>query len=61
MEKNMKCNVGKIDRILRIVIGLGIIGAGVALQGWWGLIGIVPLFTAAVRWCPLYVPLKIKT
>ncbi len=57
----MKCNVGKIDRILRIVIGLGIIGAGVALQGWWGLIGIVPLFTAAVRWCPLYVPLKIKT
>lgn len=57
----MKCNVGKTDRVLRIVAGLGIIGFGLATQNWWGAVGIVPLFTGIVRWCPAYVPLKIST
>jgi hypothetical protein len=57
----MKCNVGKTDRVLRIVAGLGIIGFGLATQNWWGAVGIVPLFTGFVRWCPAYVPLKIST
>lgn len=57
----MKCNVGKTDRTIRIVAGVAILGAGLALQQWWGLIGIVPLATGLLRWCPAYVPLKIST
>ncbi len=50
----MKCNVGKVDRAIRIVAGLAIIGAGVYYQNWWGAIGAVPLITALVGWCPAY-------
>lgn len=48
----MKCNVGKTDRVLRIVVGLAVIVAGVATGSWLGAIGLVPLFTGLVRWCP---------
>ena len=57
----MKCNVGKTDRTLRIVAGLAIIGWGIATQSIWGAIGVVPLLTGIIRWCPAYVPLKIST
>jgi hypothetical protein len=57
----MKCNVGKIDRILRIVVGLGIISLGIIMQSWLGVIGIVPIFTGVMSWCPGYVPLGIST
>ena len=57
----MQCNIGKTDRTLRIIAGLAIIGAGVALQSWWGAVGAVPLLTGVIRWCPAYVPLKIST
>ncbi|MBN2282078.1 MAG: DUF2892 domain-containing protein [Candidatus Marinimicrobia bacterium] len=57
----MKCNVGKTDKILRIVIGLSIIGLGLFLKSWWGLLGIVPLLTALCNTCPLYLPFGIST
>lgn len=57
----MKLNVGTIDRILRIVLGVVIIAAGIYYKSWWGLVGIVPLATGLISWCPLYVPLKIST
>ncbi len=57
----MKCNVGKNDRIIRIIIGLVIGGAGYNYSSWWGLVGIVPVFTALINWCPLYLPFGIKT
>ena len=57
----MKCNVGTTDKIARIIIGLGIIGAGVYYQSWLGAIGAIPLFTAAIGWCPLYIPLGISS
>lgn len=57
----MQCNVGKTDRILRIVGGLAIIAAGVYYQAWWGVIGVVPLVTATLRWCPAYLPFGINT
>ena len=50
-------NLGTIDRALRIVAGLGLIGA--TLAGYlpaWGWIGVVPLATAAIGWCPAYLP-----
>lgn len=50
-----KTNVGGIDRILRIVLGLVLIGLTLAgTIGAWGWIGIVPLLTGALSTCPLY-------
>lgn len=57
----MKCNVGRTDRILRVVIGLAIVGLGVYFGSWWGAIGLIPLVTAAIGWCPLYLPLGAST
>ncbi len=57
----MHCNIGNADRIIRIIIGLAILAIGLILQSWWGLIGLIPLGTALVRWCPLYVPFRIST
>lgn len=57
----MKQNVGTADRIIRLILGLAIIGWGVYAQSWWGAIGVVPIFTALVGWCPAYLPFGIKT
>ena len=58
----MKSNVGGIDRILRIVLGLVLIGlAATGTVGVWGWIGVVPLATAALRFCPLYTVLGFST
>lgn len=57
----MKTNVGSPDRIVRIIAGLAILAAGYYYQSWWGLIGIVPLGTAAIGWCPAYLPFGIST
>ncbi|MCU0765761.1 MAG: DUF2892 domain-containing protein [Gammaproteobacteria bacterium] len=57
----MKQNVGGADRIVRIVLGLGLIGWGVATQNWWGAVGAVPLATALIGWCPAYLPFGIST
>lgn len=51
----MKFNVGGIDRILRIVVGLAFIGlAATGTVGAWGWIGVVPLLTGSIKFCPLY-------
>lgn len=58
----MKVNVGSIDRVLRIVIGIALIAATVAGQiGLWGWIGIVPLLTAFVGYCPAYQVFGLST
>ena len=58
----MKLNVGGIDRILRIVVGLVLIGlAATGTVGVWGWIGIVPLLTGAVGFCPLYPLIGLNT
>ncbi len=57
----MKKNMGKTDRTLRIIAGIIILLAGLYFKSWWGLIGLIPLGTALIRWCPLYVPFKIST
>lgn len=58
----MKANVGGIDKTLRIVVGLGLIGATVAgLLPVWGYIGVVPLATGLMGWCPAYPLLGIST
>ncbi len=58
----MTRNVGGIDRLLRVVAGLVLVGlALMGTIGWWGYIGIVPLVTAAVGFCPLYPLLGMNT
>ena len=57
----MKQNMGKIDRVLRGLVGISVICIGIYYQTWWGAIGIVPLFTTVFAWCPIYLPFGIST
>jgi len=58
----MKFNVGGIDRILRIVVGLVLIGlAATGTVGPWGWIGVVPLLTGSIKFCPLYSIIGINS
>jgi Protein of unknown function (DUF2892) len=62
----MTANVGTIDRVLRIVVGLALIAAalglfGAAYQTVWGWIGLIPLATGLVSWCPAYTILGVRT
>jgi len=57
----MKRNVGTVDRLIRIILGLVIAILGVYFESWWGLVGLVPLLTGLFSFCPLYVPIKIST
>lgn len=57
----MNKNIGNIDRIIRIVVGLAIIISGVMMNSWIGAIGLIPLITGIVRTCPIYSALKINT
>jgi uncharacterized membrane protein len=54
-------NVGNADRNIRVVLGIVIIITGVAMQSWWGLVGLLPLLTAGLNFCPLYAILGIST
>ena len=58
----MKINEGVIDRSLRVIVGLVLIGlAATGTIGMWGYIGIMPLFTGAVGMCPIYSLLGINS
>ena len=58
----MKINEGKIDRTLRVVVGVALIGAAIAgVIPAWGYIGAIPLITGAVGFCPLYPIFGINT
>lgn len=58
----MKTNEGGIDRIVRIVAGLLLLGLmAMGSIGWWGWLGIVPLATGLIGWCPAYTLLGLNT
>jgi hypothetical protein len=58
----MACNVGGIDRLLRAIVGVGLISlVFVGPQTAWGWLGIIPLATAIFGWCPPYALLGIST
>ncbi len=57
----MQCNIGKTDKTIRIIVGILIILWGIFDKNWWGLIGLIPLLTGIVSWCPAYSLLGIKT
>lgn len=60
----MSANVGLVDRVVRIILGLVLLSLLFFLEGnlkYIGLIGIIPLFTGIFRFCPLYTLFKINT
>lgn len=58
----MKHNIGSIDRTVRIVAGLALIGAVLmGMIGPWGWLGVIPLATGLFRFCPAYLPFGIST
>jgi hypothetical protein len=57
----IQCNVGKADRVVRAIAALAILGVGVYLGTWWGLLGFILLITAAIGWCPLYNLIGVST
>jgi hypothetical protein len=57
----MKGNLGSLDRIVRFILGVVIIAGGLYLQTWFGVVGVVLVLTAALGFCPLYVPFGIST
>jgi len=58
----MPQNIGSIDRIARIVVGLALIAASLlGYIGVWGWIGLVPLATGVFRVCPAYLPFGFST
>ncbi len=60
----MKVNVGGVDKILRIVVGLGLLSLILILEDnarWWGLVGLIPLLTGLVNFCPLYTLFGFST
>ena len=58
----MKRNIGNLDRIIRIAIGLVLVGlALMGSIGWWGCLGIIPLLAGVVGNCPGYTLLGIST
>ena len=62
VEALMTCNIGSIERVVRAIVGLGIISlAFVGPQTPWGWFGLVPLATAVLGWCPPYALLGIST
>ncbi len=57
-------NVGRIDQIIRVIIGIGVLSLLLILPGdarWWGLVGLIPLVTGIIGYCPLYSLLRIST
>lgn len=60
----MTANIGNTDRVLRVLLGVALLSMVLVAESslrWWGLLGIVPLATAALGFCPLYAVLGIST
>jgi hypothetical protein len=58
----MTCNLGKIDRSARVILGLALVGLTIdGIIGPLGWIGVVPLVTGLIGWCPVYLPFGFRT
>jgi hypothetical protein len=57
----MTKNMGGVDRAVRFVLGVAILGVGLSRGAWWGWLGLVPIATAAVSVCPAYLPFGLST
>ena len=57
----MKANVGSTDRIIRFVLGAVIIVVGFYIKSWWGVVGVVPIITGLLNFCPAYNLIGVST
>lgn len=60
----MQANVGGADRVIRFLIGIALLSLvvfGSGIWRWLGLLGVVPIATALLRFCPLYTVFRINT
>lgn len=57
----MQCNLSRADRWVRVVLGAGLLAAGVYFKSWWGLLGVPLLINAAMGVCMLYQLFGIST
>ncbi len=58
----MEANVGQTDKMIRIVAGVLLLSlVFIGPKSWWGLIGLVPLLTALINFCPAYTLLGVNT
>lgn len=58
----LKKNEGNLDRALRVVVGMALLGlAATGTLGAWAYIGVVPLATGLLGWCPLYTAMGLNT
>jgi hypothetical protein len=57
----MKANVGSADRVIRFVLGVVIIALGFYFKSWWGVVGVVPIMTGLLNFCPAYNLIGVST
>lgn len=57
----MEHNLCTTERVIRYCLGLAIFALGITFNSWLGLIGLVPILTAAFSWCPAYKVLGFST
>jgi hypothetical protein len=57
----MKNNIGRLDKIVRLLIGAIIIAGGAHLNTIWGLLGMIPVMSAQIGVCPMYLLFGINT
>ena len=57
----MKCNMGNMDRLMRFILGAVILTLGAIFECTLGWLGLIPILTATIGWCPAYIPLGIST
>lgn len=57
----MKCNVGRTDKVVRMVLALVVGALGIYFKSWWGLLGILPLVTGLISFCPVYTIFGLNT
>lgn len=57
----MTINMGGLDRVLRVVLGIALIAWGLYSGSLWGAVGVVPLLTAGLKWCPFYTLIGVCT
>lgn len=55
------CNEGFFDRFLRVFVGALIVMWGVFTNNLWGAVGLIPLATGLIGWCPFYTIFRINT
>ena len=59
---NMTTNIGTVDRMLRLGLGIGLIALSLfGVIGLWGWLGLVPIATAFLKFCPAYALFGFKT